>query len=133
MGQGVFFLEGEYVVTFRDRSVGRVSVRKQGLYYLFCCRCRLDCDELCRLQVTCGDRVEDLGILVPVEGGFGMNTRIPVKRFGTGFGEFQLVAGSRMGDRILVRIYPDEPFAYIARLKKAYLVRRNGEQFVGIT
>ena len=132
MGQGVCFLEGEYEVTFRNRPVGKVSVRKQGLYYIFSCRCRLERDELCRLQVTCGNVSEDLGILVPVEGGFGIDTRIPVKRFLKGFGAFQLAAACGTDSEMLIRIYPDEPFAYINRLKKAYLVRKNGEQYIGL-
>ena len=126
-------MEGEYKVTFQNRMVGKVSVRKQGLYYCFSCRCMLEGNELCRLQLTYGDAVEDLGILVPMEGGFGTDTRIPVKRWTEEKGAFQLVANRGTNSENLIRIYPEEPFGYIARLKKAYLVRRNGEQYIGLT
>ena len=125
-------MEGEYKVTFQNRTVGRVSVRKQGLYYFFCCRCIVEGDELYRLRFIYGNEMEDLGILVPMEGSFGTDTRIPVKRWTEAEGVFQLISTRGTNSGNLVRVYPDEPFAYIAGLKKAYLVRRNGEQYIGI-
>ena len=69
-------------MTFGDRLVGRVRAERQGLYYLFRCRCRLSGEAAFRLLVSCGEKQEDLGILVPMEGGFGLDTRRPVKRLG---------------------------------------------------
>ena len=45
---------------------------------------------MCRLFVRCGSREENLGIVVPMDGGFGLDTRIPVKRLGEGEMEFRL-------------------------------------------
>lgn len=124
-------MDGDYEVEFRNFSVGRVNVRRQGLYYRFSCRCRLEGNELYCLQLKCAGAMEKLGILVPIEGCFGLDTRIPVKRFGEGKPEFQLITKRDTDAGTVVNIYPEEPFAYIARLKHAFLVKQNGELYIG--
>lgn len=120
-------MEREYDVLCGGVSVGRVRVTRQGLYNHFSCRCRPPRDEVCRLFVRCGNREEKLGVPVPGDGGFFLETSIPVKRLGEGEPEFRLVPKSE-GERPmkLVPIYPEEPFAYIARLKDAYLAEQGG-------
>lgn len=120
-------MEGNYEVRFGNRSCGKVQVQRQGLYYRFLCRCRISGEVLCRLRVTCGDKQEELGILSPVEGGFGLEKKIPVKRLGNGLPVFQLYVKQEQAEGRFVPITPEEPFAYISRLKDAYLVHRNGQ------
>ena len=107
-----------------------VQVTWQGLYYHFLCRCELTGDVMCRLWVTCADKRESLGLVVPVDGGFGLNTSLPVKRLGEGELTFSLLPKHDKPAGKFIPISPEEPFAYIERLKKSYLVRK-GEQ-VGI-
>lgn len=120
-------MEGNYCVYFGNQQVGKVSVQRQGLYYRFSCRCRLASEAVCRLRILCGNVQENLGILIPMGDGFGLDTKIPVKRMGEGKPEFQLVPKYAKTSGNIVPVYPEEPFAYISRLKDAYLVRRNGE------
>ena len=94
------------------------------------CRCQISGDVVCRLHVSCGDKRENLGVVVPVDGGFGLDTKLPVKRLGEGKMEFTLIPKHEVLEGTFVPIYPEEPFAYIERLKEAYLVRK-GEQ-VGV-
>ena len=107
---------------------GKVQVLRQGLYYQFHCRCRLSGSGMYRLFVRCGSREENLGIVVPMDGGFGLDTRIPVKRLGEGEMEFKLVPKhhEHPGERF-APIYPEEPFSYLSGLKDAYLARQ-GDQ-----
>ena len=72
----------EQELTFGSKSIGRVWAERQGLYYVFRCRCRLSGEAAFRLLATCGKNQEDLGILVPIDGGFGLDTRRPVKQLG---------------------------------------------------
>ena len=51
--------------------VGQVTVEQQGLYYRISCRCSLTEKTMRRLVVVSGDKREDLGTLVPMEGVFG--------------------------------------------------------------
>lgn len=130
MRQGALHLEENYAVYFGNRPVGKVQVTRQGLYYHFLCRCQLTGDVMCRLWVGCGDKRESLGLVVPVDGGFGLNTSLPVKRLGKGELTFSLLPKHDKPAGTFIPISPEEPFAYIERLKKSYLVRK-GEQ-VGI-
>lgn len=120
-------MEGVYDVSFGNQSVGKVIVQRQGLYYRFSCRCRLTGGVVCRLRVICGDRQENLGILVPVDGGFGLDTKLPVKRLGEKALAFLLVPKLERSVGTFVPVYPEEPFAYISRLKEAYLARKDGQ------
>ena len=123
-------MEGNYGVYFGNQLAGKVQVQRQGLYYRFTCRCRLSGDVVCRFRVTCGDRRESLGVVVPMDGGFGLDTRLPVKRLGEGEMAFTLVPKHEVPEGTFVPIYPEEPFAYIERLKEGFLAKK-GEQ-VGV-
>lgn len=125
-------MEGNYAVTFGQATVGKVQVQKQGLYYRFICRCQISGDVVCRLAVRCGGKQESLGIVVPVGDGFGLDTKIPAKRLGEGEPEFLLVPRHELAMGTFVPICPEEPFAYIARLKDAYFERRYGQAGVVI-
>ncbi len=120
-------MEEQYGVTFGSQMAGKVQVQRQGLYYRFICRCQLTGDVVCRLQVTCGSRRESLGIVVPMGDGFGLDTKLPVKRIGEGQMTFSLVPKHEVAAGTFYPIYPEEPFGYIARLKDAYLSRKEGQ------
>ena len=122
-------MEGNYEVTFAGQPVGKVQVQRQGLYSRFVCRCRLSGDVICRLWVYCGDKSENLGVVVPGGDGFGLDKKLPVKHLGEGKLEFTL--GPKHEKRgTFVPIYPEEPFAYIERLKEGFLERKNGQMGV---
>lgn len=82
---------------------------------------------MCRLEVSCGGNRENLGIVIPMDGGFGLDTKIPVKRIGEGQLHFFLMPKHEVPAGRFVPISPEEPFAYIARLKESYLVRKEGQ------
>lgn len=126
-GKGAYYMEGNYGVYFGNKLAGKVQVQRQGLYYRFRCRCRLTGDVVCRLSVSCADKRENLGVVVPLDGGFGLDTKLPVKKLGEGPMEFRLIPKHDKPEGKFVPIYPEEPFAYIERLKDAFLVRQNGQ------
>lgn len=131
-GKGALHLEGNYSVYFGNQPAGKVQVLRQGLYYRFICRCRLSGDVVCRLHVLCGNARESLGVVVPMDGGFGLDTKLPIKRLGEGTLEFLLIPKHEVQAGRFVPIYPEEPFSYIARLKDAYLARKDGQAGVMI-
>lgn len=120
-------MEGDYAVYFGNQQTGKVQVQRQGLYYRFFCRCSLSGGVVCRLNMVCGGKQENLGVVVPVGEGFGLDTRIPAKRLGEGEPEFFLVPRHDRGDGTFVPLRPEEPFAYIRRLKEAYLACHEGQ------
>lgn len=126
-GKGAFNLEGNYEVRFGNDPVGKVQVLRQGLYYRFICRCKLTGDVVCRLSVCCGDRQENLGVLVPTDDGFGLDRKVPVKHLGEGKPDFLLAPKHDHVMGKFVPISPEEPFSYIGRLKDSFLVRQGGQ------
>ena len=132
MEQGVSSLVGTYEVCLGNKQVGKVTVQQSGLYYEIFCHCRLSEGILYRLHVLSGEKYENLGILVPEGDCFALKTRIPVKRFEAGKIEFLLIPKYERGRGQTVPIYPDEPFAYISRLKGSYLTWKNGQMMINI-
>ncbi len=120
-------MEASYPVSMGNKPVGKVLLRKQGLYYSIRCRCQLSGGVVCRLAVRCDGRQEKLGILVPMEEGFGLDTKLPAKRLGQGSLEFLLLPRHETVNGTFVPIYPEEPFAYISRLKDGFLARKDGQ------
>lgn len=118
---------GNYEVFFGNRQSGKVQVQRQGLYYRFICRCQLTGDVVCRLYVSCGGERVNLGVVVPVEGGFGLDTRLPAKRFRAGEPAFSLIPKHEAAAGQFAPIIPEEPFAYIERLKTSFLVKKYGQ------
>ena len=112
---------------FGNQQAGKVQVTRQGLYYRFVCRCKLSGDVVCRLYISCGGHQENLGVVVPTGDGFGLDTRLPAKRLREGEPSFSLIPKHEMASGQFVPIVPEEPFAYLERLKNAYLETR-GDQ-----
>ena len=124
---------GTYEIRRGNETVGTAKVEKQGLYYRICCRCRVSGEGMRRIVVTCGKTREDLGICVPMDGNFGLDRKIPCKRFGEGVPAFSMMPKYPDAAGKFVPVYPDEPFAYMTRLKDAYLQVRDGQPGIVIT
>lgn len=119
----------DYGVVFGEKTVGKAQVTQQGLYYHVICRCNLSGEVMHRLEVSCGEKKVDLGILVPMEQGFGLETSFPVSRVGKGELRFRLhPRHDTLQGRMFVPIKPEEPFAYLARLKDAFLEIQEGKK-----
>jgi len=118
---------GTYEIKMGDKSAGRVQVEKQGLYYRISCRCSLSGDVMHRLLVRCGGKTENLGVCIPMDGQFGVEKRIPCKILGQGTPEFELIPKHEQMMGQFIAVYPEEPFAYMTRLKDAFLARQGGQ------
>lgn len=147
-------MEKIYDLILDSRKVGRAEVDKQGLYYSIYCRCTLPEDDMYRIRVR-GDRTEDLGTCVPMDGAFGLRTRIPAKRLGEQPFQFEII-GKHQKEReenkesvgavnsaksgedtenkesTFCPIHPDEPFAHIRLLPDAKLAEENGQMGIEI-
>ena len=80
-----------------------------------------------------GEKRENLGVLVPGENGFGLDTRFPISRVGRGVLSFRLLPRhDPLQGRLFVPITPEEPFAYLSRLKDAFLEIQEGKKGASI-
>lgn len=113
-----------YDIFLGTQSIGKAQVIKEGLYYRISCRCRLSGEVVYKVEASCGDKTEDLGVLVPQSGAFVLTARLPMKRLGEGQLQFKAVPRHAQLQGKFVPISADEPFAYLSRLENAFMVRR---------
>ena len=123
----------EYPVFSGDKEIGKVFVKRQGLYYCICCRCALTGSARYKLLAECGENRVDLGLCVPQSGKFGVDTKIPIKRLGEGELYFRLIPKHQTADGTFVSVTSDEPFAYIRQLRNAHLAKQDGHLGIVLT
>lgn len=117
----------ELDIMLGGQAIGRAQIEKEGLYYRFSCCCNLSGEVVYRLSVRCGEKTENLGIPVPQNGRFELNTRIPVKRLGSGEMQIFAVPKHAQPEGNFVPLSPEEPFRYLKRLENAFLQVRDGQ------
>lgn len=120
-------MDGVYPICYMGRTVGKATVVQEGLYYCFTCKCRTMGEGIFRILIRCGDKESYLGILIPEGDGCVLSTRLSVRKIGCGEPTFQLVGKHEESDELFVPIRPEEPFAYLEKLKNAYLQIREGQ------
>ena len=118
---------GTFDVKIGNETVGRMAVERVGLYYRFSCRCDLSGNTVHSVAAVCGGNRVHLGICVPMDGQFGLDKKLPCKQFPSGKMEFLLIPKGENQGRRFVPVYPEEPFAYMAKLKEAFLEIRDGQ------
>ena len=120
-------MDGTYEIMLGGEPVGQAVVRRQGLYYRFSCRCDLSGEVIYRITITCGGKSESLGIPVPKNGEFYLDTRLAASRLGEGEPKFAAVPRRPDLGGMFVPISPEEPFRYLHRLENAFLARKDGQ------
>lgn len=120
-------MEGTYPILLGGQAVGQANVCREGLYLHFSCRCRFSGEMIYRLTASTDECTENLGIPVPSGGQFCLDTKIPAKRLGKG--ALKITALPKHGALAgkFVPLSPEEPFAYLNRLKDAFLEIRAGQ------
>lgn len=108
-------------ITRSGKAVGRARVRREGLYYCFSCRCAGS--GIFRIRVSRGGKEENLGIPLPENGGFVLETRLPVSRFPAGKFRFFVEEQRR---EYFVPVVPGQPFDRLEQLKNARYAERDG-------
>ena len=108
----------EKEIVYCNRKIGSAKISTEGLYYRFECRCRFREPGIYRLFATCNEKKSYLGICVPIEDGFGITTKIPVNRLGTG--DIAVIVESKETANVLL-IDQDKPFPGIEKLDNAVL------------
>ena len=125
-------MDGEYDILMGKEVVGTATVERQGLYYRFYCRCQISGSVICRVMVSCNGHHGNLGVLVPMGDGFGLTTRLSVKKLGKGPFQFRAMPKHQKSDEKFIPVYPEEPFAYLTRLQCAFLEVQNGQTGIRI-
>ena len=117
---------GCYPVTCGCDTVGKLTIEKSGLYYRFICRCRPGSDTVYRLVAQYETSRIPVGVLVPDGLGICLDKKLPAKHFPEERAAFCLVPQHPEFQGLFVPLSPEEPFAYLSRLKDAFLTQQNG-------
>ena len=126
-GKGVFLTKKHYDIMLGDQSIGTAEVLREGLYYRFRCRCRLSGKVMYQLKAVCADKESCLGVCIPIEDEFGVDTKLAVKKLGEGDFSFYAVPRHLDMKGIFAPIRADEPFMHIENLQGSHLEYHNGE------
>ena len=118
---------GTYPIFLGEEVAGQAAVEKRGLYYCFSCRCQLTGEVIYRINVTCGEHSESLGIPVPEGKQFSLKAKIPASRFEEGEPSFRLVPRHPSVGEDFIPLSPETPFPYLKRLERAYLAKQDGQ------
>ena len=115
---------GEYPIFFAGEEKGIAVVTRQGMFWYIRCSCQC-CEELgCSVIVSwTEDQCVDLGRCFREEDRWCLSTRIRRNAVPEGKPVFRMMIKNAKSAERLVPIQPEEPFAYLSRLKNAYLVR----------
>ena len=120
-------MEGTWNVYFKDKAGGNCRIVREGLYNCVSCRCGRVAEGICRLILECEDQRLDLGVLVPMEGGFGIDKKLPAKHLPQGQPVFSIEVPGQNTETRFIPVRDGEGFAYLSRLADARFVKRGGE------
>ena len=119
-------MEGTYDVMFGSTKMGAVTVRRQGLYWQFSCRCRVSGEVMLELWISVNGERHNLGVLTPYEAVFGLEKKLAAKVLGQGRPAFSLRPRHARTEELFIPLRPEEPMQYLDRLECAYLAQREG-------
>lgn len=118
---------GVYKIFQDGQPVGKVEVSQQGLYYHFSAHCDLLEKGIFELVISAGNVTENLGVLAPKAGCFGLETNVAAKRLGTSMPEFHVRLRYAERKEKFIPLRSNEPFCYLSQLKEARTQIRDGQ------
>lgn len=134
-------MQQTHSVLWNGNRAGTLQLTREGLYYRVDCSCNTIDKQIYRLLGRWGDTQLRLGVLIPEGNEMRLRTKIPAKKLAGKQTEFWLerVCTAKQEpvnlqrDGRYIPIYPDEPYAYLSKLKDSYLEIRNGQPGLMIT
>ena len=80
-------------MVWEGQECGRAEIQKQGLYYVFTCRCRQVSDAVTRAVLLCSGKSVPLGVLIPEQGKLCLKKRLSQSQIGSGAFETITLSG----------------------------------------
>jgi len=123
-------MTGVYPIFAGSEEIGTAIITRDGLYYSIDCRCSLSGDILYKVLISGDGWNEDLGICVPMDGVFGIHTKISAKRL-TGK-RICFLAVPRHGafTHDVFAVTEGSPFGYISKLENAFLIKKDSRYYI---
>lgn len=118
-----------FPIEFHNKTVGSVSLQRQGMYYLAQCTCWELPAERCRIILVWDGNENDLGVCVPSDEGGSLVKRIPIKQLDGRIVSFHIRTAD---ENSLFPIYENQPFDQIALIPRARLIYRHGGFYMAV-
>lgn len=80
-------------ITYGSKKVGNAMWDREGLYYLIRCRCDMPQAGLYRIKAESDAGIVDLGTCIPSDHMLCLDTKVAIKKLGTGPVRFSLLSG----------------------------------------
>lgn len=116
-----------FAVFNNDIVCGKASMEKQGLYYRILCKCEIQTDFPCKIELHSSDAVINLGTCVKVGDSYCIDTKIPCKYIRGDKPEFYIVSKKHAQSSSFIPIHEDMPFPHLRRLDKARICHQEGQ------
>ena len=114
---------GKYEIKQGNKPVGTMDVSREGLYYHFRGKCNFVQKQIFRVRMVCAGSEENLGVLLPCNGIFLLDTKRPVKQFSDATPPF-VVTSSTVANWISLN--ENTPFPMLVALENGVFQRRDG-------
>ena len=125
-------MDGTWNVYFENRTVGTCTLRREGLYIRIVCSCDRVVNGICRLMMQCSDGSADLGILIPVGNGLGLDRKLSSKALPKREPRFTVRISDKQSKEIFVPVKDGESFACLAGLAESRFGKQGEEAGVFI-
>ena len=113
-------VSGTYDVCLEGKVIGWVKLATVGLYCVLESQCCWAGETMMHLSMAAGDFVEDMGLMIPIDGKLHLRKKIPLKRIEGKILSFSL--RPRQSDaEIFIPVDPDLPFPFLHCLGDARL------------
>ncbi len=123
-------MEEMFDLIYNQGVCGTVSRRREGLYDYYRCRCTLPDSRVYYIAAKSKECDIRLGICVPADNGYVLETKIPAKKLPYSEICFYLLPKEGICEEEFIQISCDRPFAYIHLLHNAHMKVKDGQQGV---
>ena len=114
-----------YEVSYQGQVRGDVRMDRTGLYWRISCRCDLVKGEILRLFGNFEKGSIDLGLLYPVDGKFGLDTKVSCAKAGNMVSSFTLMDKQRT--QIHIPLCESDPVPCLPMLEQCRFLRIDGK------
>lgn len=114
-------MQKEYPITAEGKNIGTAYITAQGLYYEVRCICKMQQGVL-HIEADCGNRRENIGICVPMDGKMVISTKIPQKKLS---GLIGFTVRTRAKDT-WITLNNVKPIPYLYHITEARFALRDG-------
>lgn len=119
-----------YDIYIGPNEIGKAEMIREGLYIRIRCFCNIKKKGIYRIYMCGSNKTVDLGVCVPRNSGYAVNTKIAAKEIPEGLIQFEVKNSLDLCEDSFIKLDPDRPFLQLSKLKRVRLKYHNGERML---